>query len=104
MSKSEILGLIDFLSNIENLVLFDMAIFVDYSLKDKIPFLKYLCEFHHFEIQPFFKLHKWCTCQMLGLQIFMILFVVNIYKNLQRYDMFLLFLMNFDSQPLFTVL
>ena len=51
MSESEILGLNDFLGNIENLVLFDMAIIVDhYSLKDKIPFFKYLCEFHHFEI------------------------------------------------------
>jgi len=36
---------------------------------------------------------------MLGLYIFMILFVVK-----KKYYMFLLFLKNFDSQTLFTVL
>jgi len=50
VSESDILGPVDYLSNIEYLVLFKRALFEDYSFKYRTNIFLFLCQYHHFEV------------------------------------------------------
>jgi len=50
VSESDILGPIDYLSDIKNLVSFERVMFGDYSFKYKAQIFLFLCKYHNFKI------------------------------------------------------
>jgi len=48
--ESQIFGPIDYFSDIANLVLFERAMFEDYSVKYRIKIAYYLCQYQDFEV------------------------------------------------------
>jgi len=103
VSESDILGPIDYFSDIKKLVSFERAVLADYSFIYKMKRILFSCLYHHFKIHALSIMNSVYVIYITVLLFYQYISGQLNDMSVQRYDIFISYLKNFDTDTLYPV-